>query len=181
MKNKLFKEFPVSKVFDILSSNGIFHAVNIDIYNNKIKNSHPYIVRTSQNNGIRGYIVEDKKFLNPKNTISFAQDTAQIFYQSEDYFTGNKIKVFKLRNYEMNENIALFLIGCLNKAFRLFKWGSSYDSKVLAEVKMHLPVKKEYKPDFDILSSLLETGVGGGGMSRNKIDTSTRKEFPLSP
>ena len=179
MKNKLFKEFPVSKVFDILSSNGIFHAVNIDIYNNKIKNSHPYIVRTSQNNGIRGYIVEDKKFLNPKNTISFAQDTAQIFYQSEDYFTGNKIKVFKLRNYEMNENIALFLIGCLNKAFRLFKWGSSYDSKVLAEVKMHLPVKKEYKPDFDILSSLLETGVGGG-ISMKKIDTSTWKEFPLS-
>lgn len=158
MKNKQFKEFSVSKVFDILSSNGVFHAINVDIYDNKCPNAHPYVVRTAQNNGIKGYIIEDEKCLNPQNTISFAQDTAQIFYQSEDYFTGNKIKIFKLRNYEMNEKIALFLISCLNKAFSSFKWGSSYDSKVLSKVKMELPITKKYTPDFDVIEHLF----GGG-------------------
>ena len=34
-----------------------------------------YVARTSQNNGIKGYIDEDKAFLNDGQTISFGQDT----------------------------------------------------------------------------------------------------------
>ena len=81
-------------MFEINSSKKIYHASEINkIFNSQIKNSFPYVVRTTQNNGIRGYINEDKLYANDENTLSFAQDTFSVFYQKQKYFTGNKSKI----------------------------------------------------------------------------------------
>ena len=169
-----WKEYRTGDILEFNSSKGIFHACNVDIENLRTKSNHPYVVRTSQNNGIRGYISEDEDKLNPANTISFAQDTAQMFYQAESYFTGNKVKVMSAKEHIMTEKIAMFLIACMNKAFSNFMWGSSYDTKLLQDVKLSLPVKTVYKPDFSLLSEII-----GGGISMNDIDTSSWKEFRL--
>ena len=65
-------------------------------------------VRSSLNNGIRGYITQDECYLNPAKTISFGQDTATIFYQEKPYFTGDKIKVMSYRDCELNPELAIF-------------------------------------------------------------------------
>lgn len=149
-----WKNYRTGDVLDFNSSNGIFHACNVSIEDIKTESNHPYIVRTSQNNGIRGYISADESKLNPANTISFAQDTAQMFYQSESYFTGNKVKVLSLRERVLNEKIAMFLITCMNKAFSNFAWGSSYDTKLLQNVMLSLPVKIQSGPDFEMMSKI---------------------------
>jgi len=173
----LEKEFRVDEIFDIMGTKGIFHAVNVNILGQQVPGSHPYIVRTSQNNGMKGYLVEDENKLNPGHTISFAQDTAQIFYQAEPYFTGNKIKVFQLKGHVLTEKLALYLITALNKAFSLFGWGQSYDSKILSEVKISLPVKTVMTPDW----ALLETSSKSyGGAEKGKIGTSSWKKFKVS-
>lgn len=69
---------------------------------------YPYVVRTSNNNGQRGYIVEDEKYLNEGNTISFGQDTATVYYQERPYFTGDKIKVLKPKFELFNKKNAPF-------------------------------------------------------------------------
>lgn len=164
----MYKNFRAGDVLIFDSSKGVFHAINVTIDSKKTKDNYPYIVRTSKNNGIRGYINEDITKLNPANTISFAQDTAQMFYQAEQYFTGNKVKILSIKDYEMDEKIAIFLISCLNKAFSNFAWGSSYDTKILVEVPLGLPIKVDdsgnpiidkdkkyhkdgYMPDFDYM------------------------------
>lgn len=152
------KYFTVDDVFDLLSTNDIFHACNVNVLDECVPGSHPYVVRTSQNNGIKGYLLEDECKLNEGNTISFAQDTAQIFYQSKPYFTGNKIKVFKLKEHVLTENIGLYMISCLNKAFSAFAWGQSFDSKILSKVKISLPSKCVMVPDWAGLSNLLNGG-----------------------
>ena len=169
-----WKKYRTGDVLDFNSSNGIFHACNVSIEDEKTESNHPYIVRTSQNNGIRGYISEDESKLNPANTISFAQDTAQMFYQSEPYFTGNKVKVLSVKGHALTENIAIFLITCMNKAFGNFAWGSSYDTKLLQNVRLSLPVKTILIPDFESLEIL-----AGGGTDMSNIDTSSWKEFRL--
>ena len=169
-----WKKYRTGDVLDFNSSNGIFHACNVSIEDEKTESNHPYIVRTSQNNGIRGYIAEDESKLNPANTISFAQDTAQMFYQSEPYFTGNKVKVLSVKGHALTENIAIFLITCMNKAFSNFAWGSSYDTKLLQNVMLSLPVKIKYIPDFESREIL-----AGGGTDMSNIDTSSWKEFRL--
>ena len=168
-----WKNYRTGDVLEFNSSNGIFHACNVNIEDNKTESNHPYIVRASQNNGIRGYISEDESKLNPANTISFAQDTAQMFYQSEAYYTGNKVKVLSVKGHALTEKIATFLITCMNKAFSNFVWGSSYDTKLLKNVMLSLPVKTKYIPDFNLMSEII------GGISMSNVDTSSWKEFRL--
>jgi len=154
LNNVEWGEFKTGEIFNFKSSNGIFHAVNLEISEKKLENFHPYVVRKSQNNGVRGYICESEKKLNPANTISFAQDTAEMFYQSESYFTGNKVKILSLKNYEMNEKIAEFLIACLRQSFANFSWGDSYEIKNLVDIKISLP-KKDGAIDFEFMEKFI--------------------------
>lgn len=102
-----------------------------------------YIARGEKNNGIRGYITKDIKYLNEANTISFGQDTATMFYQNEQYFTGDKIKIFHPKNHiKLNENNAQLFITTMNKTFSSFSWGSSsYNVSILNETKIKLPIE----------------------------------------
>ena len=85
---------------------------------------YPYVVRSSQNNGIRGYITQDEKYLNSGNTISFGQDTATIFYQEKPYFTGDKIKIMTYLDRKLTPEIACYLLAVMRKAFQDFTWGN---------------------------------------------------------
>ena len=102
-----------------------------------------YIARGEKNNGIRGYITKDIKYLNEANTISFGQDTATMFYQNEPYFTGDKIKIFHPKNHiKLNKNNAQLFITTMNKTFSSFSWGSSsYNVSILNETKIKLPIE----------------------------------------
>lgn len=80
-------------LFEISSSKKIFHSQEVKINDTQKHYSYPYVVRSTINNGIRGYIEESDEYLNPKNTLTFAQDTFITFYQDQPYFTGNKVKV----------------------------------------------------------------------------------------
>ena len=131
-----FKEFEVGDVFEIYSPKKRFNANAI-----QFDGAHPYIARGSSNNGIRGYISEDEQYLSPAKSLSFGQDTATIFYQSQSYFTGDKIKVMILRNRELNDELAQYLIGVMSKAFSMFAWGqTSFSENVLKITSIVLPV-----------------------------------------
>ena len=81
------------RLFDIASPKKRFNA-NTVTFGGK----YPYVVRSSVNNGIRGYITQDICYLNAAKTITFGQDTATIFYQEKPYFTGYKIKIMTYRD-----------------------------------------------------------------------------------
>ena len=70
------RKFRVGDLFDVKTPVNKFNASSVEITD---KIGHPYVVRSSTNNGIRGYINEDEKYLNEGNTFSFGQDTATIF------------------------------------------------------------------------------------------------------
>ena len=144
-----YKQFKIGDLFEIATPKKRFNANTI-----KFGGLYPYVVRTSSNNGIRGYITEDTQYLNDANTISFGQDTATIFYQTKPYFTGDKIKVLSFKKHKLNERIATYLLVAMRKAFSLFAWGvSSFDVNVLYNVEISLPLNKEGKIDFDFIES----------------------------
>jgi hypothetical protein len=131
-----WQDFKISDIFEIQTSKKKFNASNVEF-----SGKHRYVARGESNNGIRGYITEDEKYLNQRNTISFGQDTATMFYQSESYFTGDKIKIFSPKKHIVfNKDIALIFIAAMRKAFSNFSWGSSsYNVSVLKEIKIKLP------------------------------------------
>lgn len=164
-----YKSFSMNKVFFIHSSKRKLNACDV-----KFGGKFPYVARGSENNGIRGYIDENEEYLNPGNTLSFGQDTATVFYQPKPYYTGDKIKVLELKNYKLNEEIAMYLIAAINKSFSSFTWGqSSYDEKVLNSIQIILPTMTVKKPDWKLISEI------GGGTAMRKLDTSTWEEFRI--
>lgn len=151
-KELKWKEFKVGELFEILSYKKRFDA-------NKVRLSqtgHPYIGRTAFNNGMKGYLNEDEKYLNDGNTISFGQDTATMFYQEKPYFTGDKIKILKPKNKRFNKLNSMFFITEMTKAFSNFSWGSSsFSIDVISGQIISLPVTDAGEIDFDFMETFV--------------------------
>lgn len=140
-----FKEFEIGDLFEVKSSKKKYNACDVKFS----AEGYPYVVRTSLNNGIRGYIKEDPSFLNDGNTISFGQDTATMFYQEQPYFTGDKIKILKLKNHALNKFTAEFFLTVMRKAFCNFSWGSSsFEEDIIKSITISLPVTDSGDIDF---------------------------------
>ena len=137
--NIKWEEFKLEDLFEINTSKKRFDANKVEVLD---MGKFPYVVRMGSNNGQKGYINEDRKFLNDGNTISFGQDTATMFYQKSPYFTGDKIKILNSKNKKFNQNNAQFFILMMSKVFSSFSWGaSSFNVKILGSQKIPLPSK----------------------------------------
>lgn len=146
-----WREFRIGELFEINSYKKRFDANKIQI----LEFGNPYVVRTSLNNGIRGYINEDEQFLNEGNTISFGQDTATMFYQEKPYFTGDKIKILKSKSNKFNKLSALFFISTMGRAFNSFSWGgSSFSVEIIENQKIYIP-NKNNQPDYTYMQTLI--------------------------
>lgn len=149
-------EFEIGELFDFLTSKKRFDANKVKILEN---GNYPYIVRTSLNNGTKGYLNENEEYLNSGNTISFGQDTATIFYQKEPYFTGDKIKIVKAKDDLFNAKNALYFLTSMNKSFQVYSWGSSsFNVDILSKEKMFLPLQNNSLnyPFMEIFISVIQ-------------------------
>lgn len=145
-------EYTLGDLFEVESYTKRFDANKVTV---KEKGKYPYIVRTSSNNGQKGFIDEDIKYLNEGNTIAFGQDTATMFYQEKPYFTGDKVKILKPKNSKFNRDNAQFFLAAMRKPFELFSWGgSSYNVDIIKSQTIELPVKGG-EIDFDFMESLI--------------------------
>lgn len=134
-------------LFNIYSPKKRFNANTITF-----GGKYPYVARGSSNNGIRGYITEDEKYLSPAKSLSFGQDTATVYYQPDAYFTGDKIKVMVLNNRELTPELAEYFIAAIARAFSTFVWGqSSFNENIIKSMKIKLPIKSDRTPDFDYM------------------------------
>lgn len=146
-----WKEFRIGELFEIKSSKKIFHANEIKIFKHRVQGSYPYIVRSTANNGVRGYFIGEKDHLNPKNTLSFAQDTFSVFYQEDYYFTGNKIKVLIPKKWELNKNNAMFFVSACQKTLLDFTWGKNSTVSDIYQIKIRLPINADNCIDFNFI------------------------------
>lgn len=134
-------------LFNIYSPKKRFNANTITF-----GGKYPYVARGSSNNGIRGYITEDEKYLSPAKSLSFGQDTATVYYQPDAYFTGDKIKVMVLNNRELTPELAEYFIATIARAFSTFAWGqSSFNENIIKSMKIELPIKSDGTPDFEYM------------------------------
>lgn len=152
MENIQYKNYKLGDLFNINSSKKKFNANSI-----KMNGGYPYVVRSKNNNGIKGYTYQDEKYLNKGNTISFGQDTATMFYQKKPYFTGDKIKVMEFKDGKLNERLAIYLITLMRKAFSDFGWGkSSFNEKVLKNIEISLPVDKNDSINYNYIDKYIK-------------------------
>ncbi|WP_286348774.1 restriction endonuclease subunit S [Helicobacter felistomachi] len=146
---------PLGEIFEVRSSRKIFHANTLDIEENPKEGFYPYVVRSSRNNGIRGFIKQDTAFLNPCNTLSFAMDTFSVFYQARPYFTGNKIKVLLPKFTSFQRTHALFIMACCQKAFETLSWGTNSTEDDIRQFRISLPHQPTGKIAFEAMEAFI--------------------------
>lgn len=150
-RNIVMKKYKVGDLIEIEST-----KKKINAYDAVFGAGHPYVIRSAENNGIRGLIKADESWLNDGNTITFGQDTGTIFYQPKAYFTGDKIKIMRLKGHNLSERIALYLISAMKCGFKNFAWGqSSFNVDILKNVIIELPTTTDNKPDFEFMSDFI--------------------------
>ena len=162
-KFKVGHSYYKRKKLEVVSDDGIFDIVptkrKINANMIKFGGKYPYVARGESKNGIRGYINYDRQFLNPANTISFGQDTATMYYQPNAYFTGDKIYIFKLNEKygKLTENVALYLISSMKKAFVNFGWGkTSFAVETLSNIDIELPIIENNVIDFEYMEQYIK-------------------------
>ncbi len=154
MENVEWGEYQIGDLFEIHSSNRIFHANNVIIYPNRVENSYEYIVRATTNNGQRGYIKASESEVNDGNCLSFAQDTFKVFYHKNKFATGNKVKVLKPKFDFLTPINAKFIIATINHSIERLSWGTGSDVKMIKSIKFKLPVKNN-KIRFEFMENLV--------------------------
>ena len=148
--------YQLEQIFTINQSKKIFHSVNVEIKEWKENGFHSYVVRSSINNGIKGFISESEEFLNPWNTITFAQDTFFAFYQKKPFFTWNWVKVLALKNKEMTEELGLFLAANINFKIKDLSWWVWANMKSISEIVIHLPTYSNWELAYEYMENYIK-------------------------
>ncbi|RJF32061.1 hypothetical protein D4741_20025 [Pseudoalteromonas gelatinilytica] len=148
-----FRDFTIDELFVIkkgrrLDRNKIPHSA----FNGK----YPYVSRTERANMVSDWIDYDEYYLSPGNVLALGMDTFVFTYQPVPFFTGDKIKIAILRNHELNEAIALYLITSIRKVMASLKWGVNMDEDKLKKISIELPITERYEPDWDYMENYIE-------------------------
>jgi len=146
-KQKEWREFSLSCVFDIASTSSSIDKINLI----KDKGDYPYITRTERNNGVDSFVCEQANYARDKgNCITVGLDTQTAFYQPNEFYTGQNIQV--LRNEHLNTYTANFILPLLRNLLTIFNWGSSGATLTrLRRSKIMLPVDDNKQPDWDYM------------------------------
>ena len=117
------------KVGDILECKTCPNSVKIDLNDGEI----PYISRTALNNGCDGFVNISSEKIIEGNCITIGAEGIYAFYQNKKFATG--VKIYNLRNNQLNQEIALFLCTILNLEVYRYNYGRA---RILEKIKNEL-------------------------------------------
>ncbi len=100
------------------------------------------------------YKLEQESLNSERQTLSFAQDTFTVFYQSQKYFTGNKVKILKPKFDKVSDKILRYFVASFNVALDKLSWGIGSTVKSINSIKISLPMKNR-EIDFDFMEKFI--------------------------
>ena len=128
----------------------------------------PRITVTNFNNGIVGYYknIDSDNYRVFENFISVSF-LGTIFYHPYKATLDMKVHCLKLKNKELNNDIALFLISVIKKHISYFAYNDQLSSTVLPQLSILLPVK-DNEPNWLYMENYIKSLYA---MEREKIST----------
>ena len=123
-----------------------------NVQNSEIGNT-PYVGASCTNNGVTNYVKVEKYITGNKITVARNGSVGSAFYQSGNFMVSpDDIRIFELKNRELNKYIAIFLCCIIEKEKYRYAYGRKFGTKRMCAQLMKLPVvKKEtgkYEPNW---------------------------------
>lgn len=99
-----------------------------------------YVGASDSNNGVTCKIGNSEHvFEGNKITVSYNGSIANAFYQKDSFWATDDVNVLSLKDYELNKNIAMFLIVLIEKEKYRFNYGRKWDKALMLESDIFLP------------------------------------------
>ncbi len=143
-----WKEFIFEDFFQIESTSS-------GIDRNKLINkagSIPYLTRSEKDNAYDSFVCRqsNKYKMDESNVITIGLDTQTVFYQPNQFYTGQNIQILKFD--KLNKDIAQFLIPLIKRQMEKFNWGGNGATLTrLRRSKLLVPITKENEPDYEFM------------------------------
>ena len=156
LTDRAWKEFKISDLF-ILDINKRQVPTGAYVNKDNLKTGYtPRITVTSMNNGIDNYWESThKNYRCYKNfiSVSFLGDC---FYHKYTASLDMKVHCLQLKDFELNENIALFILSCLKNNTKSSSYGNQLSSKDLPSKSILLPVNIQNRPDYQFMEDYIK-------------------------
>lgn len=178
-------------LIDVFSISATSSSIDRCKLNNKAGDI-PYITRSEKDNGWDSLVAKQNDYKQDnKNVITIGLDTQTVYYQPCDFYTGQNIQI--LRNQNLNQHVALFIIPLLKIQMRKFNWGGN--GATLSRLKklcLMLPVCAPHTPDYAYMEeymrniekemltkyqAYLDKHLSEGGNEELSLDSRRWKEF----
>lgn len=148
------------KAFRVGGENGIFQISNSKPYHKAnltvSPQGIPYITRTSINNGLEDFIIDNNYEKNDKNTISLGAENADFFFQSIDYVSGNKM--YCISHDKITRAIGLFLVQVFRQSIKNcgFGYGKGLTGTRFKNRYVMLPIDEKNAPHWHFMEKYIE-------------------------
>ncbi len=144
-----WQDFKIDNLFDVIGSKS-FTKTQIRA---KGIGKYPYVVTSSENNGIQGFYnhcTENGNVL----TIDSAT-VGSCFYQDLNFSASDHVEKL-IPNFKMNKYIALFLTTILNLEKYRYGYGRKFSQTRIRQTKIKLPIKNN-QPDWQFMQDYIKS------------------------
>jgi len=130
-----------------------------------------YLGAISENNAVREFIDAPAQHLGNCITVNYNGSVGEAFYQSKPFWATDDINILELKDYELNENIGLFLCTVIKKNKFKFSYGRKWTLEKMKETFILLP-SKNGRPDYEYMDKYIRE------LNINHIKTKTKAMVP---
>ena len=140
--------FAINSLFDVVKGTRLTKAQMKD-------GTIRFIGASAMNNGITAYISNNEK-LHPGNTItiSYNGSVGEAFYQEEQFWASDDVNVLYPK-FNMNFNIAMFLIPVLKAAGRKYAFIDKWKKEDMEKDCIMLPTDDDMNPDWAYMENYI--------------------------
>ncbi|MCY1615488.1 restriction endonuclease subunit S [Staphylococcus pettenkoferi] len=147
-------DFQINKLF--------YNKIGKNIDGNKIDKQNgkvPYVTRKESNNGLDGFVyndkcIEEKLNISQNPVITIGNETAKPFVQNYDFFTGTKVNI--LQPIATNNIFSLrFISKMLEQQKKKYSYSFTINSRRLKKQTIKLPTKNN-QPDYKFMEQYMK-------------------------
>jgi type I restriction enzyme M protein len=116
---------------------------------------YPYIVTSSENNGVNG-LYDDYAALGNCLTIDSAT-VGSCFYQARNFLYSDHVEKLYPKFKEFNKYIALYLTTVINLEQFRYSYGRKFNQARIKKTKIKLPIDKNGNPDWNFMQNYIKS------------------------
>ena len=118
------------------------------------KGEYPYVVTSSENNGIEGFY---SYFTEEGNVLTIDSATVgTCFYQRVNFSASDHVEKL-IPKFELNTYRGIFLTTIINLEQKRYGYGRKFAQKRIKDTQIKLPATKRGKPDWQFIDNYVKT------------------------